>query len=266
MLELFENGTDDEKTYCAKFFSYIQDPLAIDLLKSNAYSENSALSSNCASTLAAMGDVETYNKALSKLNSNDDFEKLDAVKFLVSYGNKKAAPNIIETIKTSNLSENIAGELLYLTDLFELLNKNKRDGLFVLNNIINGLGEILGLAQALDFQLYDIFDQLLNNTMTSETAVVLLNAKDKFETLTENDEYLFDESKDVKQEIYDIKDLLDSFKFKNQENLINEQLSENSLFVFTAIELTSNIDMIKNLLNSKNQTLVLKALEKLKRT
>ena len=60
---------------------YIQDPLAIDLLKSNAYSENSALSSNCASTLAAMGDVETYNKALSKLNSNDDFEKLDAVKF-----------------------------------------------------------------------------------------------------------------------------------------------------------------------------------------
>ena len=26
----------------------------------------------------------------------------------------------------------------------------------------------------------------------------------------------FDESKDVKQEIYDIKDLLDSFKFKNQ--------------------------------------------------
>ena len=38
----------------------------------------------------------------------------------------------------------------------------------------------------------------LNNTMTSETAVVLLNAKDKFETLTENDEYLFDESKRCK--------------------------------------------------------------------
>ncbi len=264
MLELFENGTDEEKTYCAKFFSYIQDPLAIDLLKSNAYSENSALSSNCASTLAAMGDVETYNKALNKLNSNDDFEKLDAVKFLVSYGNKKAVPNIIETIKTSNLSENIAGELLYLTDLFELLNTNKRDGLFVLNNIINGLGEILGLAQSLDFQLYDIFDMLLNNTMTSETAVVLLNAKDKFETLTENDEYLFDETKDVKQEIYDIKNLLESLNLKEKDSLINEQLTENSLFVFTAIELTSNIDMIKNLLNSKNQTLVLKALEKLK--
>lgn len=265
MLELFENGTDDEKTYCAKFFSYIQDPLAIDLLKSNAYSENSALSSNCASTLAAMGDVETYNKALNKLNSNDDFEKLDAVKFLVSYGNKKAVPNIIETIKTSNLSENIAGELLYLTDLFELLNTNKRDGLFVLNNIINGLGEILGLAQVLDFQLYDIFDQLLNNTMTSETTVVLLNAKDKFETLTENDEYLFDETKDVKQEIYDIKNLLESLKLKEKDSLINEQLTENSLFVFTAIELTSNSDNVRNLINSSNQTLILKAVETLKR-
>lgn len=264
MLELFENGTEDEKTYCAKFFSYIQDPLAIDLLKLNAYSENSSLSSNCASTLAILGDTESYNEALNKLNSNDDFEKLDAVKFLVSYGDKKAVTNIIDTIKSSNLSENIAGELLYLVDLFELLNTNKTDGLFVLNNIINGLGEILGVSQTLDFQLYDVFDYLLNNTLTPETAVVLINAKDKFETLTENDEYLFDETKDVKQEIYDIKNLLNSAKLQNIDNSINEQLTENSLFVFTAIELSSNIERIKQLLNSKNQTLVLKALEKLK--
>lgn len=264
MLELFENGTEDEKTYCAKFFSYIQDPLAIDLLKLNAYSENSSLSSNCASTLAILCDTESYNEALNKLNSNDDFEKLDAVKFLVSYGDKKAVTNIIDTIKSSNLSENIAGELLYLVDLFELLNTNKTDGLFVLNNIINGLGEILGVSQTLDFQLYDVFDYLLNNTLTPETAVVLINAKDKFETLTENDEYLFDETKDVKQEIYDIKNLLNSAKLQNIDNSINEQLTENSLFVFTAIELSSNIEKIKQLLNSKNQTLVLKALEKLK--
>lgn len=264
MLELFENGTEDEKTYCAKFFSYIQDPLAIDLLKLNAYSENSSLSSNCASTLAILGDTESYNEALNKLNSNDDFEKLDAVKFLVSYGDKKAVTNIIDTIKSSNLSENIAGELLYLVDLFELLNTNKTDGLFVLNNIINGLGEILGVSQTLDFQLYDVFDYLLNNTLTPETAVVLINAKDKFETLTENDEYLFDETKDVKQEIYDIKNLLNSAKLQNIDNSINEQLTENNLFVFTAIELSSNIERIKQLLNSKNQTLVLKALEKLK--
>lgn len=30
MLDLLINGTNAEKTYCAKFFSYIQDPLATD--------------------------------------------------------------------------------------------------------------------------------------------------------------------------------------------------------------------------------------------
>ena len=33
MLELLENGNDSEKTYCAKYFEYINDPLALDLLK-----------------------------------------------------------------------------------------------------------------------------------------------------------------------------------------------------------------------------------------
>ncbi len=63
MLDIFENGTDDEKTYCAKFFSYIQDPLAIELLRENDYSENSALSANCASTLGTMSDKVSYNQA-----------------------------------------------------------------------------------------------------------------------------------------------------------------------------------------------------------
>ena len=73
MLEIFENGTDDEKTYCAKFFSYIQDPLAVDLLKKYAYSENTYLSSNCASTLAQLGETSSYELALEMLSSDDEF-------------------------------------------------------------------------------------------------------------------------------------------------------------------------------------------------
>lgn len=30
MLAIFEDGTDDEKTYCAKYFSIVQDSLALD--------------------------------------------------------------------------------------------------------------------------------------------------------------------------------------------------------------------------------------------
>ena len=262
MLAIFEDGTDDEKTYCAKYFSIVQDSLALDFLKENAYSENSSLSANCATALALFGDTESKNEALVKLKSDDEFEKLDGVRFLVSYGDKSVIPAIVDVMKTSSFAENIAGDLLYLTDLFSLYKTNKTDALFVFNSVINGLGEILGLAQIFDFRLYEFIEMLLKEQTDSEIAVVLANAKDKFNTLTENDEYLFDETKDVKQEVMDIKQLLSSFKVN--QSLINAELKSESLFVFTALEFANNESVIRGLLISANQTVVLKALEMLK--
>lgn len=262
MLAIFEDGTDDEKTYCAKYFSIVQDSLALDFLKENAYSENSSLSANCATALALFGDTESKNEALLKLKSDDEFEKLDGVRFLVSYGDKSVIPAIVDVMKTSSFAENIAGDLLYLTDLFSLYKTNKTDALFVFNSVINGLGEILGLAQIFDFRLYEFIEMLLKEQADSEIAVVLANAKDKFNTLTENDEYLFDETKDVKQEVIDIKQLLSSFKVN--QSLINAELKSESLFVFTALEFANNESAIRGLLISANQTVVLKALEMLK--
>ena len=262
MLAIFEDGTDDEKTYCAKYFSIVQDSLALDFLKENAYSENSSLSANCATALALFGDTESKNEALVKLKSDDEFEKLDGVRFLVSYGDKSVIPAIVDVMKTSSFAENIAGDLLYLTDLFSLYKTNKTDALFVFNSVINGLGEILGLAQIFDVRLYEFLETLLKEQTDSEIAVVLANAKDKFNTLTENDEYLFDETKDVKQEVMDIKQLLSSFKVN--QLLINAELKSESLFVFTALEFANNESAIRGLLISANQTVVLKALEMLK--
>lgn len=262
MLAIFEDGTDDEKTYCAKYFSIVQDSLALDFLKENAYSENSSLSANCATALALFGDTESKNEALVKLKSDDEFEKLDGVRFLVSYGDKSVIPAIVDVMKISSFAENIAGDLLYLTDLFSLYKTNKTDALFVFNSVINGLGEILGLAQIFDFRLYEFIEMLLKEQTDSEIAVVLANAKDKFNTLTENDEYLFDETKDVKQEVMDIKQLLSSFKVN--QLLINAELKSESLFVFTALEFANNESAIRGLLISANQTVVLKALEMLK--
>ena len=264
LLETFKNGTDEEKTYCAKFFAFVQDPLALEFLQKNAYSENSALSSNCASTLALLGDKTSYNQALEKLNSDDEFTILDGVKFLVSYGDKAVVPEVISAMKKSSMAENIAGELLYLTNLFELYKQNQEDGLFVLNSIINGLGEILGLAQIFDFRLYEFLEMLINGHKNSKVAVVLINAVDKFDTLTENDEYLFDETKDTKQEVLDIKKLLSTMDVAQLYSLIDEELLEDSLFVFSALEYTENEGKVRGLLNSSNPTVVLKALEVLK--
>lgn len=260
MLEVFESGTDEEKTYCAKYFSVVQDPLAIDFLRQNAYSQNSYLSTNCVSALAMFGDKEIYDKALEKLASDDDFEVLDAVKLLVSYGDKNALSKIIEVLKKSALAENIASEIPYLYDLYDLLDVDRQNALYILNLIVDGLGEVVSLAQVFDFRLYEIFEKLLNEQLDSEMSIVLLNAREKFNTLTENDEYLYDETKDVKQEVLDIRSLLAEFNGNP-----DEELKTDSLFVFSALELTSNRQKVRELLSSDNQTVVVKALEILKK-
>ena len=265
MLEKFENGTDDEKTYIAKYFAKIQDPLAYEFLKKNSYSENEFLAQNCATTLGQWHDEASYNFAIEKLKDEDDFEKLSAVKFLVAYGDKKAVPMIIDAMKDSAMSENIAGEIPYLEDIFSLMSENFQDALLMLNHIINALGEILPLAVVLDFELFEVFEQLINKSEDSKVAVVLINAREKFETLTENDEYIFDEDKETKNEIFDIKKLLESLNKKELEKSLNEELKENSPFVFTALDFSTDVLAIRELLKSNNQTVILKTVEVLKK-
>lgn len=265
ILEIFENGSTDEKTYCAKYFFYIQDPLAIELLRANSYTDDESLNANCAATLGVFGDSASYNEALEKLNSVDEFEKLSAVKFLVLYGNKEAVIPIMNALKTSTMAENIAGEIPYLSNLFELLDKSNDDALLVINHIINGLGEILGLSTVFDYELYDVFERLIRNADDSKTAVVLLNAAEKFDTLTENDEYLFDEDKNTKNEINDIKKLLGSINKKQLKQLSLQELNEESPFVYTALDFAEDVLAIRELLKCNNQTIILKTAEIIKK-
>ena len=265
LLDKFEFGTVEEKIYAAKYFAKIQDPLAHDFLKINAYSDNEYLAQNCAYALAQWNDREAYNLAIAKLHCGDDFDELSAVKFLVAYGDKSAVPAIIDTMKSSAMPENIAGEIPYLENLNDLIETSYEDALLVINYIINGLGEILPLSCVFDFDLFDVFEKLINNHTDSKLAVVILNAQEKFEILTENDEYLFDEDKDTKNEIQDIKKLLKSVNKKNLEKHINEELREDSPFVFTALDFAEDVVAIRELLKSSNQTLILKTAEVLKK-
>ena len=262
LLEIFENGTEAEKTYCAKYFSHIKDPLALDFLREGAFSENENLSSNCAATLGAFEDKESFELALNKLDSDDDFEIFKGVNFLIAYGDKTAAKKIIEVLDKSSMAENIAGEIPYLIDLFSILELDTVSGLTVINYIINGLGEILPLSTTIDYNLYSVIEDLANNSQNSAVATVLTNAREKFNTLTENDEYLFDEDKNTKNEVYEINKLLNSIKICGN---IDEELRADSPFVFTALDFTTNAAAAENLLSTDNQTLVLKAAEILKK-
>lgn len=265
ILDMFENGTTAQKTYCAKFFSYIQDPLALELLRENSYTDNESLNANCAATLGIFQDEASYNDAVRKLWSEDEFEQLSAVKFLVLYGDKKALPEILHAMKNSTMAENIAGEIPYLETIFEILDEQYEDGLLVLNHIVNGLGEIIGLASVFDYELYDVFERIIRNSNDSKAAVVLLNAQEKFAILTENDEYLFDEDKNTKNEINDIKKLLSGINVKNLKPMILQELNESSPFVYTALDFTDDVFAIRELLKCSNQTIILKTAEVLKK-
>lgn len=264
MLDKFENGCDNEKAYAAKYFAKIQDPLVYEFLRLNSYSDNEFLAQNCAMTLGAWHDEKSFDEAIEKLQNSDDFEKLSAVKFLTAYGDKKAVPKLFEAMKNSTMAENIAGEIPYLVPLYELIKSDYENALLAIIYITNALGEILPLSVVFDFELFEVFEDLINNHEDSKMAITLLNAKGKFETLTENDEYLFDEDKNTKNEIFDIKKLLNSAKKKDLEKYVNDELKEDSPFVYTALDFATDELAIRELLKSNNQTLILKTAEVLK--
>ncbi|MFI3300063.1 MAG: hypothetical protein R3Y28_01460 [Candidatus Gastranaerophilales bacterium] len=265
LLELLENGNTSKKTYITRYFAFIHDPLALELLRKYAYCENDFLASNCAYALSKFKDKYSYDLAIEKLNSDDDFETLSAVKFLINYGDKLAIDEIMEVMKKSSMPENIAGEIPYLINLFELLKIDYSNALLVIFNIINGLGEILGLSTVLDYQLYDIFQELISSQKYDETSIILLNAIEKFDILTENDEYLFDEDKNTKQEILEIKKLLKNVNKKELYKNINSKLNENSPYVCSALDFATDLYAIRELLKSNNQMIILKTVEVLKK-
>ena len=263
ILDIFKNGSENEKAYCAKFFAVSKSTAALNIIKEYAYSDFEPLALNCAEALASLEDRELYEKAINTLSSADDFEKLSAVKFLVAYGDKNAIPAILNTLKSSSMAENIAAEIPYLDSIFNILDFDSNAGLYMINLIIDGLGEITTLSQVFDYQLYDVLCCLLNN-LGSKEALIVLNAKEKFNTLTENDEYLYDEDKNTKNEIFDIKKLLSSIDSNMLSDLAEVELDENSDFVLTAIDLVKNEQRLVNLTSAKNPTIVLKSLAALK--
>lgn len=265
MKELLTNGNDSEKCYAVKFYSYYKDNEVLETLKQYAFSEDEQLAFNSALALSSMGDKSSLDLAVEKMNSDDDFEVLSGVKFISAYGEKSLLNKIFEIMKKSSVSEYIASEIGYMESLLKLLNSEYySDTLLAIYNILQGLGEIVPLSNVFTFQLYEVFERLIFCEPNSKNAVILLTAKNKFNQLTENDEYLFDEDKNTKEEVKAIKALLNDNLDEDLDNFIAPELNENSDFVYPALDLIKQGNLIRNLLSSKNQTIILKTLETLK--
>lgn len=264
MKELFLNGTDSQKAYAVKYFSFVPANKLeeiVPLLRNTVHSNFEPLAFNSIEVLSLLKDSVSKNEAVEKLKSEDEFVQYEGIKFLAAYQAKDSVNEIIEVMKKSSLCENIASEITYLIPIEELIEQNFESGILVLCNIINAIPDILPPSAICEHGVYDIFAKL---PLTSSSAVLFRLAKDKFEELTSNDEYLFDCDKSTKDEVNAINELLKHYNNDQLKSLFYDELYDESDFVFFAIDFVDELEELEALLESSNQTLVLKVLTLLK--
>lgn len=279
IMDLLEKGSIEQKTYAAKYFSYIPDTVAIDLLSKYAFSDDESLSYNCAEALGQMHDETSFKIALGSLNTDDDFDKLKAIKFFVAYGKDYPLKEIFNAMKSSKMQENIAGQIPYMVDFIELFKSPfKQDAFIVLDNILVGLGEILPVSDIFQFELYEILEQFLqtNKTENAEKGIIakiLLKAYSKFKLFVENQEYIFDEKKETKQEVNAIFNLLQAQNkdfWSNQKRYLVEELKQNKqetlsiLPVVGDYKIVEAISIIKENLEANDEIVLCEKLSTLK--
>lgn len=251
ILEIFEadNSSDIEKLYCAKYFYYIPDTIAIDALNKNAFCDFEPLMLNCAQSLKEMNDYTGLELACQKLETKDDFEVLKAVKFIVAFGDKKLADKLYEALKQSHMKENIACEIPYLVDISDEIKQGKNEALFCFNCIIDGLGEILPLCEVFNYKIKQIINYLSSKSNISQKeAVVILNTMLKFDLITQNDEYTFDENKNTKNELNEIQKIFQNFEssfLTSLKEILISDINLNSQFLTDTLNLISEFQLIE---------------------
>lgn len=267
MKDIFINGSNSQKAYAIKYFTFVTPTELDDILpavRDLANSEEQFLALNSIELLSYLKDDVSKQIAMKKLDSEDEFVQYEGVKFLVNFQAKDALDKIVEVMKKSSLAENIASEIPYLLSFEEMFEKDSESALLILCNIINAIPEIIPVSSVCNFGLYEIFERLMKENLTSSSAVVLRLAKDKFEELCSNDEYLFDCDKNTKDDVNAINSLLKKINTHKLESFFYDELYDGSDFVFFALDYVDEVQELETLLDSENQTLVLKVLTLLK--
>ena len=265
--KFFFSDNNPNKAYALKFFSLLPENKLEDIIpavREAALSDDNSVSNNAIEVLSVVNDSISKNDALKRLESEDEFEQYNAVKFLVTYGAKDTLPQIIDVMKKSSLSENIAAEIPFLVDLETLLAQDFDLAVLILCHIVNAIPEIIQPSAAIDYNLLEIFENLYYNNLTSSSALLLRMAKEQFATLEENEEYLFDCDKNTKDEISNINKFFRGVNVNKLNSLLYDELYEDSDFVFFAVDYINDIEELETLLDSSNQTLLLKVLTTLK--
>jgi len=258
LLELLQNGMDEEKTYAAKFFSIVTDEAAVEALFKATFCEYQPLKVNSARALGILHDKKSYESYLDKLNSGDDWEKVDAAQFLAAYGDKDALIHILRSMSNSGMAEYLAGEAALLDDICNYFDADDAEykalSLECFDNILSGLAEIWTLSVLFDFKIYNCIEKLLHlakesddNEYTGKYSQLLIKASLKFRMFIEDEEYRFDMDNNVINELKEVNNLLTNedqeFWDFQAENLIGELHAGSEKRKLAAISLVGEINL-----------------------
>ena len=274
MLKLLKTGSHEEKAYAAKYFTVIKDDDAAEPLFIASKDAYEPLKVNTAQALGALEDKLSYNYYIDRLQSQDDWEKVEAAQFLTGYGKPEAAIPILKAMVDSGMGEYLAGEAATLTDLpllFESEDDSKRElALYAFDNILSGLSEVWGLSALFDFKVYDCIEKLIELIKTEDSplngryAQLLLKANSRISMFVENNQYTFDEEKIVIEELNEVNRLLnaenENFWKTAQDSLLDELTIANdsrkiaAINVIKEMKLVSSLGSLKSLVLSQGES------------
>ena len=244
LLEIFKDGTEDQKVYCAAYFSRILDPLALDYLKAGAVSEFLPLKTNCAKALYAFGDRELYNAAIEKLNESDELEALKAVEFLAAYGDPETFDPIYKFMKKTPYAAYVALDLLSFKNFEELLEADKRNAaLNIFDAILNGYPEILPLHSILYADVKGFLRTLAEGTVSPHEAKLILKAKMKFDLIAGSENYTFDLDKATKSEVGEIVNLLEALPINLYVEALEAEFERDDEDVIDLFEIAAELGL-----------------------
>lgn len=211
ILEIFPTGTNDQKAYCAKYFCYIKDSLALDFLYENSSSDFNPLKTNCILALKSFNDTKLADLAKESIkNSTDEFEKLNDFETLSIFNE---VDFVIENGLNSPLNSHIVSILLNYNDFDSLKNKTSKENLKkIFQILIENYPENISLDTVLYYQILD-FIKLVSLENDNYSKNLLLFAKGKFSEFNSNDIYTFDFDKSTKNEIKNISKFLENSDF-----------------------------------------------------
>lgn len=223
ILELFENGTKDQKAYCASYFSHICDNLALENLKKYSKDDFYPLKINSIKALKSFQDETILNEAKETiLKSDDDFKKVDAFEILSIFQGKENLKFIVENSKNNPFIATIISYLFDYNSFFEIKNALDENQLLKIFNVFyENMPEIINLESLISYDILDFIKTLEKIKNQYSTNLLFLTSK-KFDEFSD-DIYTFDMDKNTKNELLNIKKYLNNlvFDFSSLKNELN---------------------------------------------